>query len=58
VKGEAEYFCEGGLDDPNQIESPQQIAVYAHAISEAFKVRRAFWHPEQFADLPDETGQE
>jgi hypothetical protein len=29
----AEYFCEGGLDSPDQIESFQQIKSYAHAIS-------------------------
>jgi hypothetical protein len=32
---QAKYFCEGGLDDPNQLELPQQIGVYAHAIFEA-----------------------
>jgi hypothetical protein len=32
---EAKYFCEGGLDDPNHVESFEQIKVYAHAISEA-----------------------
>jgi hypothetical protein len=30
-------FSQGGLDDPNQLESLQQIAVYAHAISEAVR---------------------
>jgi hypothetical protein len=28
---EAKYFCEGGLDDPNQLESAQQIRILAHA---------------------------
>jgi hypothetical protein len=32
---EAKYFCEGGLDDPNRVESLEQIKVYARAISEA-----------------------
>jgi len=31
----AKYFCEGGLDSPNQIESLQQIKFYAHAIFRA-----------------------
>jgi hypothetical protein len=34
---QAKYFYEGGLDDPNQLESLQEIRVYAHAISEAFE---------------------
>jgi hypothetical protein len=29
VKSEPEYFCEGGLDDPNQIDPVQQIALTA-----------------------------
>ena len=29
---QAKYFYKGGLDDPNQLESSQEITVYAHAI--------------------------
>jgi hypothetical protein len=30
--GKAKYFCCGGLDSPNQIEMPQQIAVCVKVI--------------------------
>jgi hypothetical protein len=33
--GTSEIFLQGGLDDPNHVERPQQFAVYAHAISRA-----------------------
>jgi hypothetical protein len=33
----AEYFCDQGLDSPNQIESVQQITVYVDAISRTSK---------------------
>jgi hypothetical protein len=36
TKSGSGIFLQVGLDHPNQIESLQQIAVYAHAISEAF----------------------
>jgi hypothetical protein len=34
----AEYFYVEGLDCPNQIESPAQISVYAHAIGGDFEL--------------------
>jgi hypothetical protein len=33
---QGEYFCEGGLDDPNHVESSHKIRFCAHAISLAF----------------------
>jgi hypothetical protein len=32
ANGQAEYFCKGGLDDPNQIESTAEISFYAQTI--------------------------
>jgi hypothetical protein len=29
---QAKYFCEGGLDDPNHVESSHEIEFLAHAI--------------------------
>jgi hypothetical protein len=31
-KPKAKYFCKGGLDDPNQLESVHEISFYAHVI--------------------------
>jgi hypothetical protein len=33
----AKYFYASGLDSPNQIESPAQIPVYAHAVCGDFE---------------------
>jgi len=33
---QGEYFCEGGLDDPNHVESSHKIRFCAHAISPTF----------------------
>jgi hypothetical protein len=33
------YFCEGGLDDPNQLESAHENRVYAHPIFVPLEVR-------------------
>jgi hypothetical protein len=29
---QAKYFCEGGLDAPNHVESPHEIPVLAHSV--------------------------
>jgi hypothetical protein len=52
---EAKYFCQGGLDDPNHVESFEQIKVYAHAISAACR-QRAKRHAEKTINRSASSG--
>ena len=38
--GTSEIFLRGGLDDPNQLESPHEIPVLAHAICTLKSLRK------------------
>jgi hypothetical protein len=54
--GKTEIFFRRGLDRANQLEPPQQIAVYAHAILDVVSPAKRSGIANHSTDLPDETG--